>query len=300
MPSISMVGVGAIGGAVAAGLGDAGHSLTLCVRTPFDRLERSLDGVVSRYAHPVTADPQRVEPTDWLLVCTKAHQTAGAARWFEGLRGDNTTVAVLQNGVDHVERFAPYFEEYRILPAIIMLPAIADAPGRVRQGRAGTLTVPDDENGRAFAELFTRSSTVKVALTDDFLSVAWSKLVHNAAGGAVCALALRENGLVAEAAMRDLVLGLMSEIIAVGRAEGASLADDLPEQIIARHANELRDHWTSIAVDRREGRKMEWQARNAVVGRLGRRHGIPTPLNDAVTTLLAAADTAPAERRGEP
>jgi 2-dehydropantoate 2-reductase len=86
------------------------------------------------------------------------------------------------------------------------------------------------------------------------------------------------------------VLGLMREIIEVGRAEGATLPDELPERIIASHANELRDHWTSIAVDRREGRTMEWQARNAVVGRLGRRHGIPTPLNDALTALLAAAD----------
>jgi 2-dehydropantoate 2-reductase len=36
---------------------------------------------------------------------------------------------------------------------------------------------------------------------------------------------------------------------------------------------------------------MEWEARNAVVGRLGRRHGIATPLNDAITTLLRLADS---------
>ena len=51
------------------------------------------------------------------------------------------------------------------------------------------------------------------------------------------------------------------------------------------------DHWSSITVDRREGRPMEWEVRNAVIGRLGRAHGIETPMNDAITALLKAADS---------
>ena len=35
---------------------------------------------------------------------------------------------------------------------------------------------------------------------------------------------------------------------------------------------------------------MEREARNAMVGRIGRRHGIQTPLNDALTALLEAVD----------
>ena len=290
MTSVAMVGVGAIGGAVAAALGDAGHSVTLCVRTPFENLQRELSGKVTTYDHPVVTEPEAADVVDWLLVCTKAHQTVSSAIWFERLVGDHTRIAVLQNGVDHVERLRPLVGDNAIVPAIIMLPAIAVAPGRIRQGRSGTLTVPDDEAGHEFAQLFSESESVTVNLSDDFLSVAWSKLVHNAAGGAVCALALRENGLVAEPSMRPLVVALMQEIMAVGRAAGATLPENLPDQIIARHADELRDHWTSIAVDRREGRPMEWEARNAVVGRIGRRHGVPTPLNDAATALLAAAD----------
>ena len=290
MTSVAMVGVGAIGGAVAAALGDAGHSVTLCVRTPFEKLERELEGNVTAYDHRIVSDPNKAKAVDWLLVCTKAHQTESAAPWFARLMGKRTRAAVLQNGVNHEARLRPLIGENIIVPAIIMLPAVAIKPGRIRQGRPGSLTVPDGEPGRAFAKLFEHSKIVSVAVTEDFLSIAWSKLVHNAAGGAICALALRENGLIAEPAMRPLALALMREVMAVGRAEGAKLSDDLPDEIIQRHANELRDHWTSIAVDRREGRAMEWQARNAVVGEIGRRHGILTPLNDALTELLAAAD----------
>jgi len=82
----------------------------------------------------------------------------------------------------------------------------------------------------------------------------------------------------------------MEEVAAVGRAAGAKLPPDAPDKVLARVLGAAPDHWSSITVDRREGRAMEWEVRNAVVGRLGRRHGVPTPWNDAITALLRAAD----------
>jgi 2-dehydropantoate 2-reductase len=82
----------------------------------------------------------------------------------------------------------------------------------------------------------------------------------------------------------------MREVAEVGRAEGARLPQDAPEKALDMMLVAVSDHWTSIAVDRREGRPMEWQARNQIVGKLGRRHGISTPLNDAITALLRASD----------
>ena len=67
---------------------------------------------------------------------------------------------------------------------------------------------------------------------------------------------------------------------------------DSAEKALERIVAAAGGHWSSIAVDRRQGRPMEWLARNEVVGRLARRHGIPTPWNDALTALLRAADAA--------
>ena len=106
----------------------------------------------------------------------------------------------------------------------------------------------------------------------------------------VGALALRPNRAATDPEALDLVLALMREVAEVGRAEGAELPDDAPEKVLKRMLNAVPDHWSSISVDRRTGRPMEWEARNAVVGRLGRRHDIATPLNDPITALLALAD----------
>ncbi len=176
-----------------------------------------------------------------------------------------------------------------MLPVIVQLPAEKLAAGRVRQAAKGALVVPDGDVGRSFAALFD-GSRIAVVPSPDFVSQAWWKLVINAALGGVCALAVRDSSLAQQPEVQELILAVMREVIAVGRAEGAELPDDAPEKAIALVIRGAPGHWSSIALDRREGRPMEWRARNAVVGQTARRHGIATPLNDAITTLLRAID----------
>jgi 2-dehydropantoate 2-reductase len=197
---------------------------------------------------------------------------------------------VLQNGVDHVERIQPLVPpETLVLPVVVQMPAEKTSPGTIEQARTGMLIAPDSEAGHAFAALFEGART-RVEAHSDFLSQSWWKLISNASIGGVCALALKPNGAIREPETRELVLALMREVVEVGRAEGAILPDDAPDKVLRMMLQAAPDHWSSISVDRREGRPMEWQVRNGVVGRLGRRHGIATPLNDAITTLLRLAD----------
>jgi 2-dehydropantoate 2-reductase len=261
------------------------------VRTAFGSLSRGLDGETREYAHPVCTGPEQAAPADWVVLCTKAHQIPGAAAWMDALVGPRTRVAVMQNGVDHAERVARWVPESRAVACIILLPVRIEAPGRVVQARAGTVQVPDSESGRALQALFAGQEAVRVRPTADFASAVWSKLVLNAVGGAICSLALKPLGAMAAPEVHDLAVELIEEVMAVGRAEGATFADDFAESTIEYFRGPIRDHWTSMAADRRDGRSMEWDARNAVVGRIARRHGIATPLNDALTALLALADS---------
>ena len=82
----------------------------------------------------------------------------------------------------------------------------------------------------------------------------------------------------------------MAEIVAVGRADGAALPDGLADQIISRVQASDTNAMSSIVRDRVRGLPTEWDARNAVIGRIGRRHDIATPVNDLVTTLISAGE----------
>jgi 2-dehydropantoate 2-reductase len=287
MPTIAIVGPGAIGGILAAWLAqDPDNDVTVCARTSFDRLEVETPAGRIQALPRVLTDPADVTPVDWVLVATKAYDVDGAARWLAGLRRRDTPVVVLQNGVEHVERFAPYVARESILPAVIDCPAERTAPGRMRQRGPSWIVVPDSEHGRAFVPLFARTNFD--VSTGDFTTRAWGKLCINAPG-AISAILLKPTGVVQLEPIAELTRGMVRECLAVGRAEGAALEDAIVEQVVEGARRAPADSINSLLADRLAGRPMEIDARNGAVVRVGRKHGIPTPLNEMAVALLVAA-----------
>jgi 2-dehydropantoate 2-reductase len=285
---IALIGPGAVGGSVAAWLAQSdAHDVTLCVRTSFERLEiETSEGTIT--ARPrVLTDPARGEPADWVLIATKAYDAEATSARLPALLGPDTRVAVLQNGVEHVARFSPYLAAGRILPAIVDIPAERIAPGHIRQRRMGTIVVPQADAGEAFVGLFAHTP-IAVSTTDDFTTVAWNKLALNTAG-AISALTLQPGGIAWRDDIAEIQRAMVRECVAVGRAEGAKLAEDLPDAVISNCRAAPRDSINSLHADRAAGRPMELDARNGVIVRLGARHGIPTPVNAMIVALIEAA-----------
>jgi 2-dehydropantoate 2-reductase len=285
---IALIGPGSIGGSVGAWLAQSDdHDVILCARTPFEQLTvETPEGVISARPRLLT-DPDMAAPVDWVLVATKAYDVQATARWFTTMVGSDTRVAVLQNGVEHVARFAPYLPSDCILPAVVDIPAERVAAGHIRQRRMGTIVVPQSDAGDAFVALFAHAP-IAVSTTDDFVTVLWNKLALNCAG-AISALTLQPGGIAWRDDIAEIQRAMVRECVAVGRAEGARLADDLPDAVIANCRAAPRDSINSIFADRTAGRPMELDARNGVIVRLGARHGIPTPVNAMIIALIEAA-----------
>lgn len=297
MPTIAIIGPGAIGGILAAWLAqDPANDVTVCVRTPFDHLE------VETPAGTITARPRVLTsavgatPMDWILITTKAYDAAATAEWLPPLRGEDTRVVVLQNGVEHVARFSPYVPIEQLVPAVIDCPAERTAPGRMRQRGASWIIVPDSNNGRAFVPLFAKSNFDVRA--DDFTTRAWSKLCINAPG-AISAILMKPTGVIQVEPIPELTRGIVRECIAVGRAEGAVLDDAIADAVVEGARNAAQDGLNSLIADRMAGRPMEIDARNGAIVRLGRKHGIPTPLNAMAVALLTAAQDTRTYQPGE-
>lgn len=288
MARIAIVGPGAVGGVIAGWLSTTGrHELVLCARRPLSGLT-VLSGereIVVRAT--VWTNPAQARAVDWILVTTKAYDVAGAAAWLPALGASGAPVAVLQNGVEHRERFAPHVSGERIVPVMVDCPAERMEPTQVRQRGTARLAVADDTRGREFQGLFA-GTPVEVALATDFKTVVWRKLCTNVAG-VISALVLQPAGVMRDERVADLARALVCECIAVGRAEGAVLDDGVADAVAQGYAAAPPDSVNSLHADRAAGRPMEIDARNGVVVRLGRRHGIPTPLNEMAVTLLEAA-----------
>ncbi|MDB5589195.1 MAG: 2-dehydropantoate 2-reductase [Devosia sp.] len=289
MTSVAIIGPGAIGGTLAAWLAqDPALSITLCARTPFSGLHvETPDGTLT--ASPlVLTDPADAVAVDWVLVCTKTYDVEATKVWLDRLVAPQTLVAVVQNGVEHVKPFAHLVPPERIVPVMINLPAARSAPGRIVQHRDGFMSVPAGRNGEDFVALFANT---KVAATADadFVSQIWIKLTGNC-GTIVPALTLRATGPVWSDELEAIMRGLLEECAAVGRAEGAQIPASVIEDAIQRFRNAPEGSSAgSIHADRLAGHQMEIDARNGVIVRLGKRHGIPTPMNALLVTLLGAS-----------
>jgi 2-dehydropantoate 2-reductase len=288
VPGIAVIGPGAVGATFAAAAERAGHDVALCGRRagPAPVVEGP-GGKRHALAGPVRADPARAAPVDWVLLAVKTHQTAGAAGWLRALCGPDTVVAVLQNGVEHRALVGPLAGPAQVLPVIVWCPSEAVSPGLVLQRGPARLTVPDEPAGARLATLLD----AQVDRTPDFRTEAWRKLCMNAVA-AVMVLAGRRAEVYGDPEQLALARAIAAECVAVGRAEGARLEPATADAIVAQLAAMPPDMGTSMLYDRLAGRRLEWDARNGVVARLGARHGIPTPVSDDVSARLQALDGA--------
>jgi len=289
MSKIAVVGPGAIGGAMTAWLAqDKRHEVTVAARTAFESvtLETPDSGVLVAAPRVITS-PELATPVDWVLVATKAYDSVGASRWLPGFMGANTYVAILQNGVEHVERFAPYLPVDRIVPVMVDYPAERSAPGKIRQRGRARMVVATGVPGAAFVSLFS-STPLDVMQEPDFRTVVWKKLCFNSAG-ALSAVMLKPAVISRHEGVADIMRAIVRECVAVGLAEGARLDGAIVEAVITGYRASPPDAVNSLHADRVAGRPMETDARNGVIVRLGRKHGIPTPINEMVVAMLEAA-----------
>jgi 2-dehydropantoate 2-reductase len=283
--AITVIGPGAIGGLVAARLcQNRANAVTIAVRTTFDRLRLEAPSGVLESKPRIVTRADETKPADWILVATKAYDSSAAAAWFENALDSKTQVAILQNGVDHIERFSQWLPRDRILPVVVNCPSERLDPGHIRQRGPARLSVPSGSLGAGFESLFAETG-IECRLVDDFLSVAWWKLCLNAAG-VVNALTLRPSSIVHEVAAADLMRRIIDEAAAVGRAEGATLPTHIADEIIDIYRSHPADSVNSLLADRLAGRPMEVHLRNGIVVELGRKHGIETPCNEMAATLL--------------
>jgi 2-dehydropantoate 2-reductase len=197
--------------------------MTLAARNRLERLDVHTPQGDMSVQPLVLTDPALAKPADWVLIATKAYDVVGASHWLEHSCNSDTLVAVLQNGVEHVARFAPYLPAEQIVPVMVDCPAERIRPGVIRQRGPARMVVPRGGPGAAFMDLFANT---RIVVTDspDFRTEVWKKLCYNSVG-ALSAILLKGAAIARHEGVVQIMYGIVHECIAVGRAEGARLAD---------------------------------------------------------------------------
>ena len=291
-PTLALLGPGAIGTTIAAVLHDAGRTPVLCGRTAHPQLILRHDDGETVVPGPVLNNPAAIQrPFDLLFVAVKTTQIADSALWLAALCDENSVVCALQNGVEQEALLAPYVNGARVLPSVVWFPAQREPDASVWLRDTPRLTLPDVPQAKRVADALS-GTRCAVELSADFASVAWRKLLQNAVAG-LMVLANRRAGMFTREDITELALTYLRECLDVARANGARLSDNVPQEIVERFHRAPADLGTSILADRQANRPLEWDIRNGVIQRYGRRQGIATPISDVLVPLLAAGSEGP-------
>jgi 2-dehydropantoate 2-reductase len=290
---VAVVGPGAVGTTVAAYLYAAGHQVLVCGRTPRPQIELRPDGADPIVMPgPVCTDPAETGgPVGVVLLALKATQNADAGCWLARLCDEHTIVVVLQNGVEQVEQVQPHCPSSTVIPGIVWFSAETQSDGWVRLRGEARLALPTGPAATTFAELWHGAGGT-ADCDPDFTTAVWRKLLVNAVAG-LMVLTGRRAGMFRRDDLSALARRYAAECLAVARAEGAQLDDDVADGTVEMFRQAPTDMGTSMLADREARRPQEWDIRNGVIIRKARAHGIATPVSDILVPLFAAASDGP-------
>jgi 2-dehydropantoate 2-reductase len=238
-----------------------------------------------------TTQAAELPPCEFGIVATKAmHTSAAVAATAHAFAGGS--VASVQNGVGNEEAIAEHVE--RVIRGTTFPAGKLLAPGQVQWDVKGDTTfgpfeprpAPQEEIER-LADACTRAGMPAAAVTDA-RGPQWRKVIFNAATNPIGALTGLTHGRVCEQReLRRLVSGLVDEGKAVAAAQSIELDAD-PEELIDHAAKPevAYDHKASMLQDVEARRPTEIDYLNGGIVRFGDEHGVPTPLNRAVWTLV--------------
>lgn len=241
----------------------------------------------------VTSDPEQVGACDIALVLVKSGQTATAIERILPLMHASTLVITLQNGLGNYEKLTQAFGEERVVQGVTMLGATMLEPGRIRHAGSGPTyfagTAAQSARLTELVALFQAAGMV-AEQRSDVEALIWGKLVINVGINGLTALLRVPNGALLErASAQALLTELVTEAVAVAHARGIALPGDPLAQVLAV-ARATGANRSSMLQDIERGVPTEIAAINGAIVREGKRLGIETPYNRAVTLLIEAIE----------
>jgi len=304
---IAVVGAGAVGSYYGALLARAGHTVTLIGRAAHvaairDRgLLLHKGGTVETVRLNASTEIAAVRGADLVLCSVKSTDTADVARAMAPhLRADALLLS-LQNGVDNGSTLAAALP-HTVLAAAVYVATAMPEPGCVQHFGRGDLVIGAIDaraHDAASAGHLLRvvelmaSADVPVKISADVRAELWSKLLVNCAYNAISGLAQQPYGKMA--ALPEIVQlqrAVVHEVVAVAHAEGVALSLAESLQAMDRIAGAMPAQFSSTAQDMARGKPSEIDHLNGTVVRLGAKHGIATPANQALHALVKLVESA--------
>ncbi len=301
---VLIVGAGAIGSAIASLIHQVKPG-AVSILAEGERFERyTQDGFVvngKKYHFPVV-NPESFHNAELIIVAVKYHQLPEALHLMNTQVGPETSILSLLNGISSEEIIGRQFGAGPGAPAGVTIPPYAMILGidAVRAGNEthfaspGTIFFGETHNDpgnwsprvQRIARFFDTVS-IPYNVPENMLRALWYKFMINVGVNQVSAILkapYRPFQTLPEA--KATVITLQKEVIALSDALGIGLDESDITNWEKTLATLHPDNLTSMCQDVLAHRKTEVEMFAGTVVELGKKHGVPTPVNEFVYNLI--------------
>lgn len=240
-----------------------------------------------------TDDPSDVGVVDFVMISVKLWDTEAALRQIRPMVGPDTAIISFQNGVLKDQTLRAAYDEAHVMGGVGYVSTTIERPGVIRQtGPMQRLVFGEFDGSRSKRGEALLSACIAggihAELSENILREIWQKYVFLVGLSGTTTTIRKPIGPIREHPVtRAFLLDVMREVVAVGRAHGVDLAEDHAEVRLKLADDVAYDMTSSMHHDLERGNPLEvrWLAGGVV--ELGRSKGIPTPLNRAISDILA-------------
>jgi 2-dehydropantoate 2-reductase len=305
---IAILGAGGVGGYFGARLAAAGYDVTFiargkhldAMRNRGLRIESPI-GNLSLNDVKVVGSASEVGNVDFVFMTVKLWDTEEAGKSLVPLVTQGAAVVSFQNGVHKDEILRKYLPQESILGGAAYISAVISEPGViVHNGTMQKLAFGEYDGSRSARVTALYDACVKAGfdaeISNDIVRLIWEKFVFLVGLSGTTAAVRKPIGVIREdAKTRTLLLDVMREVVAVGKAKGVALSDAFAEDRLSFFDTLPPSVTSSMHHDLERGNRLELPWLSGGVADLGAQLNVPTPCNRVIADILS-----PYVKGGEP
>ncbi|RJS83463.1 ketopantoate reductase family protein [Methanophagales archaeon] len=297
-----VMGAGALGTAFGGMLAAAGNDVTLIGRErhmkPIRDHGLEISGIWgSHMVKNINAKSELnvTDKTDVVLLTTKSFDTEAAIRALQPHIHAQSVVISLQNGIGNEGTIARYVGEAHTMGGVVITGFEIPEPGEVNvtvtadTTKIGALNNKITPRLREIVAIFNDAGVPSDAV-DNIQAHIWAKALYSAALNPLSAIFQVEYGRLANPHSFAIIEDMIHEAFEVAAAEGVKLlwtqAEDYIVFLRAKQIPQTANHHSSMLKDIEKGKKTEIDFLNGVFVALGKKHGIPTPVNETIVRVI--------------
>ncbi|MEM9685991.1 MAG: 2-dehydropantoate 2-reductase [Bacteroidota bacterium] len=296
---IVVYGIGGVGGYFGGKLAQTDHHTTFIARGK--HLEtiktnglhvKSIDGDFVAQPAVATDNVLEVEHPDLILLAVKSWQLAAVAQHIKPVIMPKTMVLPLQNGAENTDTLLKILHKENVLVGLCRIFSFIAAPGEIYHKAAKPQVLFGEPDNRKTSRIQALKAIFDAAgfdnrIPEDIHLEVWRKFLFIATVSGIGALTRIPIGETRfDPYIRNLMLQTAEEIKAVANAKGISLTAADIETTFAFTDRQAPESTASMQRDIMEGKPSELESFNGYIVREGRKHGIPTPVNEYIYRCL--------------